>query len=246
MAEGTDIELTLQGEKRRTSKEEQLLAEAKKVLIQNKLTDKNILSNLKFYNSSFEFLDDEELQPEKIYTQSQIKSVCKKLHLRFLPSQAFEGEVPYEAVLKIEELNAKYRKGLKHFRIMSTKTFFSEHDGKDQAMLFAQTIYGNYYHIHTWGKKLSGWRRAKYFVLRNFESLIFALLIFSLAEALALPDRYLSTDTRATYFSMYRMAAFFHLLILNAGLTIFLLFAFHVSFAENNWDTPVKRSGKSV
>lgn len=241
MTDGTDIEIALRGEKNRTSKEELLIAEANRVLIQNKLKDKNILSNLKFYNTSFELLDDEEIAAEKIYTQSEIKSVCKKLHLRFLPSQAFEGEVPYEAILKIGELNTTYRKDLKHFRILSTKKFFSEHEGKDQAMLFAQTLYGNYYHVHTWGQKLSSWRKVKYFVLRNFESLIAALLIFSLIEALIIPDRYLSTDTRATYFSMYRGAAIFHLLILNAGLTIFLLFAFHVSFAENNWDSPVKK-----
>jgi hypothetical protein len=60
-------------------------------------------------------------------------------------------------------------------------------------------------------------------------------------EGLAIPDRYLSTDTRATYFSMYRMAGIFHLLILNAGLTIFLIFAFHLSFSENNWDVPVRK-----
>jgi hypothetical protein len=167
--------------------------------------------------------------------------VCKKLHLRFLPSQAFEGEVPYEAILKIQELNAKYRKELTHFRILSTKSFFAEHDVKDQAMLFGQTLYGNYYHIHTWGQKLSSLRKVKFFVLRNFESLIGALLVLTLIEALLIPNRYLSTDTRATYFSLYRAAAVFHLLILNAGLTIFLLFAFHVSFAENNWDSPVKK-----
>jgi len=241
MSSGTDIEISLLGEKKRTSKEEQLLAEAKKVLIKNKLSDKNILDNLKFYKTSFEFLDDDELPAEKIFTQSQVKATCKKLHLRFLPSQAFEGEVPYEAVLKINELNNQYRKELKHFKILSTKEFFAEHNSKNQAMLFGQTLYGNYYHIHTWGEKLSAVRKLKYFILRNFESLVGVMLVFTLIECLVIPDRYLSTDPRATYFSMYRMASYFHLLILNSGLTIFLLFAFHLSFAENNWDSPVKK-----
>jgi len=241
MRQGTDIARLLHREKKRTTKEEQLLAEARKVLIQNKLNDRNILSNLKFYNTSFEFLDDDEVLPEKVFTPAQLKTTCKKLHLRFLPSQAFEGEVPYEAVLKIEELNAKYRKGLKHFKILSTKEFFSEHHSKHQALLFAQTLYGNYYHLHSWGLPLGRWRKVAFFILRNFESLAVVMLLFTLAECLLIPDRYLSTDMRATYFSMYRMAAYFHLLILNTGLTIFLLFAFHFSFSENNWDSPVKR-----
>lgn len=241
MSSGTNIEEQLLRERGKTSREDQLLAEARKILIQNKLTDKNILGNLKFYNSSFEFLDDEETPAEKIYSPSQIKTACKKLHLRFLPSQAFEGEVPYEAVLKIAELNNKYRKELKHFKILSTKEFFSEHHPKQQALLFAQTLYGNYHHIHTWGKPLGRWRKVKFFVLRNFESLAAVMILFTLLECLLIPDRYLSTDTRATYFSMYRMAAYFHLLILNTGLTIFLLFAFHFSFSENNWDVPVKK-----
>ncbi len=241
MAGGTDIAIALQREKKNTSKEDRLLAEAKKELIRNKLHDRNILSNLKFYNTSFEFLDDEETPVEKIFTQTEIKTTCKKLHLRFLPSQAFEGEVPYEAVLKIDELNGKYRKELKHFKILSTKEFFSEHNSRHQAMLFAQTLYGNYYHIHTWGEPLSAGRKWKVFVLRNFESLISVILVFTLIISLAIPDRYLSTDTRATYFSMYRIAGFFHLLILFLGLTIFFLFGFHFSFSENNWDSPVKR-----
>jgi hypothetical protein len=241
MKKGVNIEQILTSEKRQTSKEDQLLAEAKKILIQNKLSDENILGNLKFYNSSFEFLDEEENLSEKTFTQTQLKSVCKKLHLRCLPSQAFEGEVPYEAVLKIKELNTRYHKDLKHFKILSTKEFFSETYSKHQAVLFAQTLYGSYYLIHTWGEPLSNWRKPKYFILRNFESLAAVMLLFTLIECLVIPDRYLSTDPRATYFSLYRAAAYFHLLILNTGLTIFLLFAFHLSFSENNWDSPVRR-----
>lgn len=240
MARSTDISKALLAEKKRVTREEQLLAEAQKVLIRGKLSNRNILDNLKFYNTSFEFLDDEEVEAGRLFTQAQLKAVCRKLHLRFLPSQAFEGEVPYEAVLKIEELNKRYKKELKHFRILSTKEFFSGATS-DQSMLFAQTLYGNYYHIHTWGKPLAGARKLHYFVLRNFESLIAVLVAFTFILCMLIPNRYLTTDTRATYFSMYRMAAFFHLLILNSALTIFSLFAFHLSFAENNWDSPVKR-----
>ena len=116
-----NITQALQLEKNNTPKEEQLLLEAKKILIQGRLTEKYILSNLKFYNSSFDLLDDEAISSEYLFTQQEIKITCKKLRLRFLPSQAFEGEIPYASVLKIKELNYKHQKELKHFKILSTK-----------------------------------------------------------------------------------------------------------------------------
>ncbi|MGZ3866034.1 MAG: hypothetical protein ACXVC6_03360 [Bacteroidia bacterium] len=240
MPDKLNIEDILRNEKQRTSAEDKLLSEANKVLVQGRLTEKNILENLKFYKSSFEFLDEEEIPAEKIFTIKQICSTAVKLHLRFLPSQAFEGEIPYEAVLKIKDLNTAYKKELKHFKILSTKKFFSDNSG-EQAMLFGQTLYGNYYHIHTWGKQYKKSRKFFSFPLRNFECFAVVLLLFTLIETLIIPDRYLSTDTRATYFSMYRMAAFFHMLILNLGLLIFLMFGFHANFSENNWDSAVKR-----
>jgi hypothetical protein len=241
MLKNLSIEKELVNEKRRTSTEEQLLQEARKVLVKGRLAEKTILDNLKFYKSSFEFLDEEEIPAEKVFTPQQIQSTAVKMRLRFLPSQAFEGEIPYEAVLKIKDLNSGYGKELKHFKILSTKSFFAEGNTGDQAMLFGQTLYGNYYHLHTWGNSFKARRKVVSFPLRNFECFAVVLLFFTLIETLILPDKYLSTDTRATYFSMYRAAAYFHLLILNTGLLIFLMFGFHANFSENNWDSPVKR-----
>jgi hypothetical protein len=241
MKKGLDIEKELAGEKSHASKEEQLLLEAKKILIQNQLSEKNILDNLKFYKTSFEFLDEEEITSEKIFSLQQIRSTAIKLRLRFLPSQAFDGEIPYEAVLKIKNLNHTYRKELKHFKVLSSKKFFSENNSTEQAVLFAQTLYDNYYPIHTWGTAFAKSRKVKFFLLRNFEAFAGCLLLFTLIECLLIPNKYLSTDWRATYFSMYRAAAYFHLLILNAGLLIFLLFGFNCNFSAQIWDSPVKK-----
>jgi hypothetical protein len=241
MKKEMDIARLLSYEKKRVSREEELLAEANRILVQNRLADKNILDNLKFYTSSFEFLDEEEVEAAKVFTLSQIRSTAMKLRLRFLPSQDYEGEIPYEAVLKIKELNRQHRKELKHFKILSTDTFFADPYCGSQALLFAQTLYGNYYLAHSWGKPLKPRRKMLAFPLRSFEMLALCLLTFTLLECLVIPNHLLSTDTRADYFSMYRIAAYFHLLILNAGLMIFLLFAFHLNFSEQVWNTKVKQ-----
>ena len=241
MADKT-LQQALENERKELPQQEALLQEAQRILFKGRLSDKNILDNLKFYNSSFEFLDDDEIEKQKIYTPAQIKSLCKKLRLRFLSSQSYKGEIPYQAILKIKDLNALYRKDLKHFRIVSTKGFFASSDIDTAAMLFVQTLYGNYYLLHSWGNPLNKWRNTKFFALRNFESLFICLLVFTLTESLLLPNHLLTTDVKADYFSMYRMACVFHLLIFNTAFTVFGLSSSRLNFSESSWDVvPIKK-----
>ncbi len=238
------IQQALENERKDISQQDALLQEAEQILIKSRLSEKNILYNLKFYNSSFEFLDDDEIAKENIFTQAQIKNLSKKLCLRFLSSQHSASDIPYEAILKIKELNVTYRKDLKHFKIVSTSAFFASPNAYAPAMLFAQTLCGNYYLIHTWGKSFNNWRSVKFFALRNFESLFACLFLFTLLETLLMPNHLLTTDTKAGYFSLYRMACVFHLLILNAAFTVFGLFSSRLNFSESIWDTIPKSSQK--
>jgi len=240
MADKT-LQQALENERKELSHQDALLQDAQRILFKSRLSDKNILDNLKFYNSSFEFLDDDEIEKQKTFTPAQIKNLCKKLHLRFLSSQSYSGEMPYEAILKIKDLNTAYRKDLKHFKIVSTEGFFASSQTDVSAMLFAQTLYGNYYLLHSWGKPLNRWRSATFFALRNFESLFICLFLFTLAESLLMPTRLLTTDAKAGYFSLYRMACIFHLLIFNAAFTVFGLFSSRLNFTESNWDVAPKK-----
>jgi hypothetical protein len=231
-----NLQQALENERKELSQQEALLQEAQRILFRSRLSDKNILDNLKFYNSSFEFLDDDEIEKQTTFTPAQIKSLCKKLRLRFLSSQSYSGEIPYEAILKIKDFNTTHHKDVKHFKIVSTKDFFTSRQSDAGAMLFVQTLYGNYYLLHSWGNPLSKWRSAKFFAMRNFESLFICLLAFTLTESLLLPNHLLTTDVKAGYFSMYRMACVFHLLIFNAAFTVFGLFSSRLNFSESNWD----------
>ncbi len=233
----TNLHKALEKQGNQVSQQDMLLQQAQRILVQSRLSEKNVLDNLKFYNKSFQFLDDDDIEKDRTFSPFQIKKLCKKLRLKFLPSQTSPAEMPYEAILKIKDLNTYYRKDIKHFKIVSTANFFTEKSRGDQAMLFSQTLHGHYYLIHSWGKPLSKWRSLKLYPFRNFESLLGCLLIFSLAEALLLPSNLISTDKRGDYFSLYRIACILHLLILNAGFTIFGLFSFHFSFSENKYDT---------
>ena len=97
-------ELTKQKLKLR-KQEDVILDEVKRLLNDNLLSEKNILNNLKFYNKTFELLDEETLDKKNIFKLNEIKNTCTKYRLRFIDSQFYKGEIPYEAILKIKDLN---------------------------------------------------------------------------------------------------------------------------------------------
>ena len=227
-------------EKQKTFKQEEgLVEEAKRLLLAERFTEKNILQHLTSYIQSFEYLDENDLDEKKIFRKEEIKNCCTYYRLKFLDSQLFHGEFPYEALLKIKDLNRLHRKDMKHFKILSTAGAFTHNDAKQGALLFAQTICGNYYLIHHWGEKIKWNRKITHFPLRNFESLFICVLLFTLLFTLITPTTMITSDTHVQqeYFNMYRIALFFHFFILTASMVVFRFFAHRLYFSSNEWDT---------
>lgn len=219
--------------------EDGLLEEAKRVLLAERFTEKNILNNLTSYIQSFEFLDEEELDEKKLFRKEELKNCCTVYRMKFLDSQLFKGEFPYEAILKIKDLNQLQRKDIKHFKLLAPRALFKDGDQKNQgALLFAETICGNYYLIHQWGEKIKWNRKITCFPLRNFEALLTCLLLFSLVCTLITPTRMITSDVHVQqdYFSMYRIALFFHIVILTASMVVFRFFAHRLYFSSSQWD----------
>lgn len=222
--------------KKSLSDGEHLISEARSILVQNSLDEKHVLENLKFYNSSFEFLDDKDFDYDVLYSRRELERICIRYRLRFADSQRFTGELPYEVLLKIKDLNSRYGKDLRHFKILAHERLFLTGTSKIESILFAETICGNYFPVHNWGNQPSVLRQIKVFPLRNFESLAICLLVLSGIFTLILPNHLISSDPRADYFSMYRMAAYFHILIINTGFSVFLMFGFKKHFSGSVWD----------
>jgi hypothetical protein len=233
----TYIQHELEKERKKTrSSTDALLLEAEKLLLEERFNEKNILSNLQSYNQSFGLLDEDGINTALIFTHNEIKSSCIKYRLRFLDTQTYTGEFPYEAILKIKDLNALQGKKLQEFKLLSTKQKFSNLSNEEEALLFCKTVYGNYYLIHRWGKPLASNHGVKSFPMRNFECLLVCLLVLTAVISLLIPNKYLTTDVHADYFSMYRTACFFHVLIIVVGFTVFYLFGRNKSFSVSNWD----------
>lgn len=229
----------LHKERKKLRKEsDELVLEAQRILINDTFSEKKILDHLKQYNQSFELLNEDDIDKSNLFTLAEIKTFCIKNRMRFVDSNYFKGEFPYEIVLKIKDYNRFQKKDLRHFKILCPAELLANKDSKSPAALFCRTMYGNYYLIHTWGENLPSKRIILNWPLRNFETFSVFMLIIVGIITLILPNSLLTTDVHAEYFSMYRAACFFHVLILFVGFVVFRMIATNKGLSSSVWDSP--------
>lgn len=228
-------ELAHQREKSRHT-EEHLISEAQRILKQDLLTERNILDNLKQYSKNIELVDEEDVSEKIIFNSSEIKQTAILYRLKFLDSKLYKPEFPYEAILKLKQHNKTFHKDLKHFYVLSVPEAFTDKKNTGETFLFSKTNYDNYALIHHWGKPLKASRKLKFWALRNFENLVFSLTFITLVITLSLPTRFITLDPKAEYWSSFRGAAFFHLLIFNTGVAVFITFGFSKNFSSSIWN----------
>ncbi|MBN8692389.1 MAG: hypothetical protein J0L69_04285 [Bacteroidetes bacterium] len=233
------LNISSQLEKIRTKNrkhEDILLNEVKNILGADLLKENKILNHLKFYNQAFELVDETEVDYSLIYTLQEIKKTCVNYRLRFLDSQHYKNEIPYEAVLKIKDFNAEHRKDLKRFKILAPVSAFIRGDNNLPCLLFAETLNGNYYLIHAWGQDFKWYRALFSFPFRSIETLFLSVALFTLIVDVSLPVQLITLDRTAPYWCGYRVATYFHLLIFFSGFTTYGMFAFHKHFSSSDWN----------
>jgi hypothetical protein len=235
--DGINIREQLVKLRRKSRKEgDELISEANRILQKDLFAEKKILENLKQYSFQSELLDEEVLDDDSVFTLDEIKQVAVLYRLKFLDSSLFKQEIPYEAILKIKDLDNRYHKKLKHFKILALSKSFNGVEPPSDSILFARTNYDNYYLVHRWGQKIKWGRKLFYAPMRRFETLFITLLIVTCILTLSLPTALITLDAKAEYWSGYRFGTFFHLLIFNMGVTAYLTFAFGLNFNSSVWN----------
>lgn len=214
---------------------EHLIEDAKRVLRRDLFSEQKILLNLKAYNSSKDLLEEEGLDKESLFLLQDIKRTCIDYRLRFLDSEHYHAEIPFEAIARIKTLNDRQYKDLKHFKVLGSQQALSGKNN-EEILLFCKTLDENYYLIHRWGKPLKWSRRLFTWPLRNFENLFISVAAITACITLVLPTGLISLDENVGYFSGFRLAAFFHLLIFNFGVTAYITFAFNKNFSSSVWN----------
>lgn len=213
-----------------------LLNEAHRILKQDLFTEGKILENLVNYNRSSEFVNEEDVEAASIFTLDEIKKVCILYRLKFLNSKVFKDGIPYEVVLRIKYHNASFNKDLRDFKILAPSESFLKKDLSGGGLIFVKTNYDNYYLVHKWGNKLKWHRKLRFWPMQQFENLFVTIILATLLITLSLPTGLITLDAKATYWSGYRAAAFFHLLIFNTGVTAYTTFAFAKNFSSSVWN----------
>lgn len=236
MLSGYDIKEELLKLKVKTAEpEDEIIDEVNKILARSIYKEKNILKNLRSYNKTFEVLDEEDLDDALIFKPEELKEICIKFRLKFLDSQNYQFDVPYEAIAKINDLNKTQGKNLEGFKIMGVANSFRNPNNSSSFALFAPTLLGNYYLIYNWGNKLKWYKKLLAFPLRNFETLMVTVLLWTLLVTMSLPTVLITLDRTATYWCGYRIAVYFHLLIFFSGVTAYILVGFNKRFSGSVW-----------
>jgi hypothetical protein len=196
----TNVEDRLRKHRSRQISKSDLLAEIKNLLDQDDLKDELIYNQLQSSNERHHnALDIDLLDTDRIYHVEHIKAICIDYRLRFLDSKLFKGKIPYEAVIKIKELEKEHKTTIEGFKIMAPSKLFKL-ENADDPLLFAPIGNGYYYLIHKWGNDLSPFRKLTVLPFKNFENLMMLTVLVSLIASFFVPNGLLSPETSGVQF----------------------------------------------
>ena len=156
------------------------------------------------------------LRSDSIFHLSDIERLCIDYRLRFLDSNFFKGEIPYEAISKIKALEKQQQFTLKGFKIVAPSKLFKL-ENADDPLMFAPMGNDYFYLIHKWGKDLHPLRKLIMWPFKHLENFISVLLLLSFFIALLIPDGLFSPQQTTAQFFMI----FFFVFKWVAGLSIF-------------------------
>jgi hypothetical protein len=124
----------------------------------------------------------EKYNQEKVFHISQIESICKKYHLKFLEADRYEGAIDDQLPTKISNFETAYGdqcNSRNTFIAAPARSFRLEERPKDPLMFYK--INDEYYYlIHKWGNDLSVFRRMLSVLSNPVWSYILVAFVFPL------------------------------------------------------------------
>ena len=236
------INLQIELIKEREIIQQQLLNSAKEILQNENFIEQKIIES---YNAkNITTLPDSNLITDKhnVFSLEEIKRICIRYRLRFLDSDLFKGDIPYEANQKIKQLNKTYSNELSGFKIIAPSRLFKLRDADADPMLFAVTADGKFYLIHKWGTDFVWYKKIISLPARSFENLLVFLIVLSIIDTLITPNSLIvpaspmADNSMFEYWGFHRIGYFFHFLILTLAFTTFIWFSFNRNFSSTEWN----------
>jgi hypothetical protein len=213
-----------------------LLNQFYSIFSKEKAKETNIIHRLKGIKNNIEneiVIDETDLH--KIFTLDVIEKICVKYRLRFLHSKYFKSEVPFEAIIKIKELEKKYSTEVKDFYVLAPFSVFDLKDINEDPLLFAKLGDGKFYLVHKWGNDLNfgrsilnfPFRSIYHFFLSNFLLAFIFSMSFPLSVLNVAPE---NEGMMRLWFCTHCLIAFFSFFLFIGSLTF-------NGFSSNTWNS---------
>jgi hypothetical protein len=234
---GCELVKALREERNKQPKEDEVLEAFKQLLRREDAVDEAIVNAI--FNKESGMLKTVELKaldPEYIFTESEIKTICIRYRLRFLDASFFKGDIPYEAIAKIKRIQKTGNIELKNFKIVAPAGLFRLRHKDRDPLLFLALGNGKYYLIHQWGKDLHPLRGVMMYPFRNFATLFKTIALMALISAAILPASLVMGPNDQHAFPI-RVIFFFYVLIALCGLTSLYGFSRLKNFSSALWNS---------
>lgn len=178
------------------------------------------------------------LDINKVFSIKEIKKVAINYRLRFLPSKYAKKIIPKEAIFKIKKLEKENNIEIKEFYILAPSEAFDLEDVNKDPLLFIPLENNKYLLVHKWGNDLSWLKKIFAFPLRNIETMLFSIGIFSLLITLVTPTWLIlnSAEIDMGYFGYHRAAWLVYSYILILSITTFICFSQGIYPSTYQWN----------
>jgi hypothetical protein len=208
---------------------------AQKILAAENNKDNEILSRIR--TSTGKSVSEETINAE-VFSLNTIQKICEDYRLRFLPSKYYKGEIPYEALIRIKEIERTNGTPIKDFMMIAPADLFDLKDEYEDPVLLAPLGDGKFLFIHKWGSDLKWYRKLLYFPIRNFETYLVTLLTLTLMLTFIIPSSWLVRDA-----GLYNDSAFYYrMMFFGSCITWLFVISFYYgfvsrkNFSRSDWD----------
>lgn len=199
--------------------------------------ERRILSNLESKRLENQEFSMAALEPEKVFSITEIESLCIKYRLRFLDTKHFRGKYPYDTILEIKKMEEILGVELSNFKIVAPSAMFKLEDCDKDPLLFLPLSEKYFYLVSTWGKDMAWYRKALMFPARNFKTLIATIFSFSLIITMIIPTEWMLGGVVGN--ELYARLAFFTwCLICVTAILTYIGFAFFKNVSASQWNSP--------
>ena len=175
-----------------------------------------------------------DFRASDVYSLEQIQSVSASYRLRFLPSYFFKGEIPDEALNKIQDLENKNRTQFNEFYIMAPGSLFKLEDAQKDPLLFAKIGENQFLLIHRWGNDLHWSRKLVCYPLKSIYTFFLSVFVLSAVLALIVPTEWIDFAMRSWTLRVWLIV---HTFMALSGFFIFMGSVYQRNFSTAEWNS---------